>query len=96
MKKLFIISLLLFLSSCSEREIEYEELNERQGIYYAPFEDEPYSGKATTTWDGRTFAVNGHILYGKKYDLWRDWHENGQLKGEITFEANYVNGKVIK
>ena len=46
-KLLHIILLVLFLLSCATREIDFEQLEGRDGVYYAVDDDRPYSGKVT-------------------------------------------------
>jgi antitoxin component YwqK of YwqJK toxin-antitoxin module len=89
-KLLLIIPLVLFIASCSEQEFELSELNERQGVFYAPFEDKPYSGKVITTHDGHPASINGYIKNGKKDGVWRNWYASGQLENEWTL----VNGEI--
>jgi antitoxin component YwqK of YwqJK toxin-antitoxin module len=87
---LLIIPLVLFLVSCSEREVEWSELNERQGIYYAPLEDKPYSGKVITIHDGHPAAINGYVKNGRRDGLWRQWWS---VSGQLSSEETYINGK---
>ena len=84
-----IIPLLLFLVSCPEREVEWSELNERQGLYYAPLEDKPYSGKVITIHDESPDVINGYIKNGKRDGLFRQWWGS---RGRLSSEETYVNG----
>ena len=81
MKTLITIIFLSLLSSPSWSET-FEDLVEREGIYYKKFSDIPFSGKVTG-WG------NGSIKNGKKEGLWVVYWVNGQLMSK----GNWKNGK---
>jgi len=89
-KLLLIIPLVLSLISCSAREIDYEQIQDKDGIFYAVDENKPYSGKVTGFYPNGQLKGDGVLVNGKLDGLIRDWYENGLLSAEVT----YVDGKL--
>ena len=81
MKILLTILFLSLLSSPSWSET-FDDLVERDGIYYKKFSDVPFSGKLT----GKN---KGLIKNGKREGVWFSYWNNGQLYSK----GNYKNGK---
>ena len=81
MKTLITILFLSLLSSPSWSET-FEDLVEREGIYYKKFSDIPFSGKVTG-------KGNGLMKNGKKEGAWITYWADGQL----MFKGNFKNGK---
>ena len=81
MKILLTILFLSLLSSPSWSQT-FDDLVERDGVYYKKFSDVPFSGKVTG-------LGNGSIKNGKKEGEWVHYYSNGQL----DFKGNYKNGK---
>ncbi len=80
--KAILLSLfLIFLSACSERTIDRDELVERNGVFYEKFSTEPFTGSVT----GRT---SGRMSKGLFNGLVTTFDEEGRL----TSEYNLVNG----
>ena len=76
------ILFLVFLVSCVQEKVEYDDLKEREGLYYKKFSEVPYTGKVI----GR---VQGQIKEGKPEGKLVVFRENGQL----YIIRNYENGK---
>ena len=81
MKILLTIIFLSLLSSPSW-SVSYDDLVERDGVYYKKFSDVPFSGKVTEIY-------KGSIKNGKREGAWISYYDNGQL----DFKGNYKNGK---
>ena len=81
MKTLLTILFLSLLSSPSW-SVSYDDLVERDGVYYKKFSDVPFSGKVTEIY-------KGSIKNGKREGAWISYYDNGQLH----FKGNYKNGK---
>ncbi len=69
--------------------VNYDELEEREGIMYLKGLDTPHAGKAFTLWENGQNKSEGNYKDGKKEGLEVWWYENGKKKKEI----NYKNGK---
>ena len=81
MKILLTIIFLSLLSSPSWSET-FDNLVERDGLYYEKFTDVPFSGKVTG-------LGNGSIKNGKREGEWVGYWDDGQL----LYKGNYKNGK---
>ena len=87
---LIIVSLPLLLGGCGEKEVNFEELEEREGIYYVSGSDTPYKGKSFTLNENGKKASKRNFKDGKQDGLQTRWYENGQKKNE----ANGKDGKM--
>lgn len=87
-KRLLIIPIVLFLVSCSEREVDAAKIQDRNGVFYVINEDTPFSGKAVVIHPNGQLSFENIYVNGKKEGLYRMWYQNGQLISEST----YVNG----
>lgn len=83
-KLLLIIPLVLSLISCSAREIDYSQIQEKDGLSYAVAEDKPYSGKVTEFYPNGQLEIERSFVNGEPDGLVRYWYENGQLAYEET------------
>jgi hypothetical protein len=81
MKILLTILFLSLLSSPSWSQT-FDDLVERDDVYYKKFSDVPFSGKVTG-------LGNGSIKNGKREGAWIRYYSNGQL----YYKGNYKNGK---
>ena len=80
--KAILLSLfLIFLSACSERTIDRDELVERDGVFYEKFSTEPFTGSVT----GRS---SGRMSKGLFKGLVTTFDEEGRISAHVT----YVNG----
>ena len=83
MKHLLIIFSLLLTSVSWSKDVDYNDLVKRDGLYYEKFTNEPFTGKTT----GR---IQNNYMNGKFEGEWLEYHENGQLK----IKRNYKDGKL--
>ena len=70
--------------------VEFDSLEERDGLYYQVNESEPYSGWAKKMYDSGQVQGLAQFKDGKPDGLATTWHENGQKQ----FEATYKDGKM--
>jgi hypothetical protein len=82
MKYLLIISCLLFTSVGWSKDINSDDLVERDGLFYEKFMDVPFTGNSIG-------IEQGKISKGKRQGKWLEYYENGQLK----LKSNYKNGE---
>ena len=83
MKYLLIIFSLLLTAVSWSKDVDYNDLVKRNGLYYKKFTNEPFTGKTT----GR---IQKNYINGKFEGEWLEYHENGQLK----IKRNYKDGKL--
>ena len=82
MKHLLIIFSLLLTSVSWSKDVDWNNLVKRDGLYYEKFTDKPFTGKVT--------GINrGKVKNGKAEGEWLSYYENGQLK----YKINYKDGK---
>ena len=88
MKKLLLISgILLILSACSSERMNFNQLQERSGMFYSVNSDKPYSGDVVSYANGKV-EFEGNIKNGLRETTWTYYHPNGQKK----MEGNYKEG----
>ncbi|MAJ24635.1 MAG: hypothetical protein CMP36_03905 [Rickettsiales bacterium] len=81
MQHLLIILSLLFTSIICSKDIDFNDLQKRDGLFYEKFKEEPFSGKVV----GRR---RGNIVEGQIEGEWLVYN-NGQL----WIKSNYKDGK---
>ena len=86
-----IIVVFIFGFSCSknQRKIKPEQLQQRDELYYAVNEEEPYSGKVNTFYENGQKKTEVTLKNGKTHGLSTEWDYNGQKQREVS----YKNGK---
>ncbi len=85
MRYLALIFILFSLFSLPTWSETFDDLVERDGLYYKKFTDTPFTGKITGNYE------QGSIKDGKRVGIWVLYYANGQLwsKGE------WKNGKAV-
>ena len=89
MKNLALFAgLLLFLLSCStQKPVNFDQLQDRAGLFYLANDKEPFTGDVISYKGGRT-VIEGHIRNGLRDGLWIFYYPGGQRQAE----GNYVDG----
>ena len=83
MKYLLIIFSLLIASVSWSNDLDYfNDLVEREGVYYEKFTDKPFSGTVTGLYQGK-------IKKGLKQGTWLSYWDSGQLGSRV----NFIDGK---
>ena len=105
---IFLVFAVLFATAGTSwsQEVDYLDLVQRDGLYYRPFTDVPFTGEVTG-WR------QGSIKDGKRIGLWVSYYSKGQLwdkgnyingerdgpwisywdNGQLFYKGNYVNGE---
>ena len=91
-----LLSLPLLLGGCGEKEVNFEELEEREGIYYVSGSDTPHTGKSFTLNENGKKASERNFKDGKMNGLWMAWYDNGQKQSVINFKAGKFDGPSVK
>ncbi len=79
--------------------VEFDSLEERDGLYYQVNESEPYSGWAKKMSDSGQVQGLAQFKDGKPHGPDTRWHENGQKQREVIYKdgeevsAKYWNSK---
>ncbi len=103
MKKLLILlfSILISFNSYGEVELDFSsdafcekspKIQIRQGLFYLPNQEEPYSGENLCVYlsNGQYYS-QGKINKGLRHSSWSYWNENGQKSSE----RNFIEGKLV-
>ena len=72
--------------------VDFDSLEEREGLAYQPNESEPYSGWAKSMYDSGQVKGLGQFKDGKEDGLKTIWHENGQKQVEGTYKDDKQDG----
>ena len=84
MKTLLTILFISLLSSPSW-SVTFDDLVERDGLYYEKFTDVPFSGKVTG-------KEQGSFRNGEREDAWISYWDNGQLRSKGNWKNNKREG----
>ena len=87
----FFISL---LSSLAWGET-WDDLVQREGIYYKKFTDVPFTGSVEGVWPGLSLggsSVTGHLEKGLPQGVWRFYDDDGQLLSRFTVVDGMLEG----
>ena len=72
--------------------VDFDSLEEREGLVYQPNESEPYSGWEKQMYDSGQVRSLGQVRDGKPHGLWTEWYPNGQKRGEGTIKFAELDG----
>jgi len=98
MKKLLLLlfSLMLSFNSYGKGELDFSSADFcykssktqlRQGLYYLPNQEKPYSGENLCTYlSNGQYHSQGYIARGLQEGTWNYWYENGEKKPDILFD----------
>ena len=89
---LIIVTLPLLLGGCGEKGVNYDELEQRESIWYLIGSDTPYTGKAYRLHENGQKWIENNLKDGKGEGLWVRWHENGQKEQEGNIKDGKQNG----
>jgi len=93
MKKITIlIFTILLISSCSQKELSFENLVERNDLTYEINNENTFSGKAFSKYENLQFKEIGFFEDGKKVGVWEYFAENGQILKKTSYDDNKLNG----
>jgi antitoxin component YwqK of YwqJK toxin-antitoxin module len=92
-----LVSLPLLLGGCGEKskEVNQDELEEREGIIYLKGSDTLYTGKAYELYENGVKKGEVNFKDGKIDGLGSQWYENGVKKqSEVNYKDGRLNGLV--
>jgi len=92
MNKTFILFISLILITGCEKTIDFEKLQERNGVYYEVNSDKPFTGKVSSKYDNGQKEREGNTREGKEDGLWTWWYENGQKEKEGNTKEGKEDG----
>ncbi len=92
MKKiLFFAGIILIVSSCAMEKVHFDQLQNRDGLYYMVNDKEPFSGEIVSYEEGK-IELEGNVQNGLKDGLWIYYYPNGQKKAEGMYKDGLKEG----
>ena len=90
---LILVSLPLLLGGCGGgKNVNRDQLENREGIQYLSGSDTPYTGKAFALYENGQKSFEENFNKGISNGLQIMWHENGQK----SFEVIFINGEAVE
>ena len=83
-----ILTFLLSLISFPSLGMDFNDLVERDGLYYEKFTDTPFTGNVSGT-------EQGSLRKGMREGEWDRYNDNGQLEKKGTFKNGKLEGEMV-
>ena len=83
--------LMLILGACSSEKMNFNKLQDRNGLFYLVNEDKPFSGEVVAYVGGKV-EFEGTIEKGLRTGLWTYYYPNGQKKMEGMYNEGLKDG----
>ncbi|MCX7552130.1 toxin-antitoxin system YwqK family antitoxin [Xanthomarina sp. F2636L] len=94
MKKIPILFFLLSILSCSDKEVDLQQIVNRNELAYLVNENNPFSGKVISKLQNEQILISGYYKNGKKDGEWIENYNNGQIKKREEYKEGLFNGTV--
>lgn len=99
-KRITIIICVIFFHSCSDKEIPFDSLVERAGLYYEVNQEKPFSGDVFKKLENGQYTLTGSFDKGFKSGEWIEYYDNGQKRTVRNYSSegklNGVEEKFIE
>ena len=92
-KLIYLLILSSVLLGCSPSEVDYNLVQDRNGIAYLPNDSEPFTGKAVASYPSGQQKIVVSYENGKPSGTTSEWYANGQIKTEQHFSGE-AEGRV--
>ncbi len=93
------VTVVLCLSASLVWSETWDELVDRDGIYYKKFSDEPFTGKVKGKYTIKiddsysiSFYRDGSLKNGKKHGSWISYYDNGNLSNKGVYKNGQYEG----
>jgi len=97
MKKIFMmLMIVLALVNCSNREIDWKKLQNRNGVYFMPNEDKPFTGIVVATHDNGQVKSRSNYKDGNLHGEWTGYYNNGQVESKSNYKDGNLHGEQIE
>lgn len=91
MKRNLIILVLAILAGCSAKVVNFDQLQDRNGIYFLANDEKPFTGEVVAYVNGK-LEFEGQIKNGLREGVWTFYYPNGQKKIEGLFTDGLKEG----
>jgi antitoxin component YwqK of YwqJK toxin-antitoxin module len=92
MNKILLILCLIFLVSCSQKEVASDQIMERQGLAYEVNATTPFTGVAVEHYDNGQLKEKKTYRAGQAEGLHESHYDNGQLSAHRTYKGGRRHG----
>ena len=93
MKKIeLIIIIIVFFISCNKKQINFNELEERNGVYYEIEKQKPFTGKSREYYKSGQLQEEGTFKNGILEGPYKKYYTNGKLYSKVTYKNNKLDG----
>ena len=92
MKHLPVLLLFCFLPVSSAKEINHDDLVERDGLWYEKSTSVVFTGSVYTEYSEGTRVKNGEIVSGLKERTWKDYYPNGRVMDIFFYKGGKLDG----
>jgi antitoxin component YwqK of YwqJK toxin-antitoxin module len=90
-RSIILAGILSLLFACSSEKMNFNRLQDRNGIYYLANESKPYSGNVASYINGKV-EFEGIVENGLRQGTWTYYYPNGQKKMEGTYKDGVKDG----
>ncbi len=92
MKKFLILAgIILVFSSCVTKKVNFDQLQDRNGLFYLVNDKEPFTGEIISYVAGKV-EFEGEVKNGLKEGLWIYYYANGQKEMEGIYRDGLKEG----
>ncbi len=91
MKKIYLFVLLLALAGCAAKKVNFDQLQDRNGLFYLVNEAKPFTGEVISYVAGKV-EFEGEVKNGLKEGIWTYYYPTGQKKMEGQFTDGLKEG----
>lgn len=92
MKKVILFSgIILVFSSCATKKVNFDQLQDRNGLFYMVNDNEPFTGEIISYVSGKV-EFEGEVKNGLKEGLWIYYYANGQKEMEGMYKDGLKEG----
>jgi uncharacterized protein len=88
---LLFVGILLIAGACATKKINFDQLQERNGLLFMVNDDEPFTGEIQSYSNGKV-VLEGNVKNGLKEGLWISYYPNGQKKTEGLYKDGLKEG----
>lgn len=92
---LFALFVALLMVGCGDGNVDYYDLEDRNGVKYLPNEETPFTGRAESFWRNGQKQLESNFKDGKEDGLWTSGYRNGHKELESNWKDNKKQGLCI-
>jgi antitoxin component YwqK of YwqJK toxin-antitoxin module len=95
--RLFILIFVSLLPTYifAQKIVKYDDLEERNGLFYEQGNNTPFTGKCITTFPSGKLGMGGNIKDGLRDGEWIWFYENGNKKRYCVYKSGAKDGASI-